>query len=345
MTVIDKATRMTHIIPCNKTVTAAETARLYWRYVAKLHGIPRCIYTDRGTQFTSRLWRELWEIMGTQLRFSTAYHPQTQGVVERMNAVIGQMLRCTIHELNEVREWDSLLPTIELAINSLPNRSTGYSPFFLNYGFHPTVPAELIKGNEEIRQETIANFVGRMHRSWQVARKRLNQAVEQQAKWYDARHKPVSYREGDLVLLSTANLQVRGTPAKLKRKFAGPFRITECIGSQSYRLDLPTTWRVHNVFHVSLLKIWREDMYRRYPAPEPTRLEEEEDDQEVYEVEKYLRWRYRKIQNRKKREFLVLWKGYPIEEASWIPEDNITYKDQLQEELDEDNPQKVDDVE
>ena len=56
MVVVDKATRMTHIIPCNKTVTAAETARLYWRYVAKLHGIPRCIYTDRGTQFTSRLW-------------------------------------------------------------------------------------------------------------------------------------------------------------------------------------------------------------------------------------------------------------------------------------------------
>ena len=177
-----------------------------------------------------------------------------------------------------------------------------------------------------------------------MAGKHLNQAVQQQVKWYDARHKPVSYREGDLVLLSTTNLQVRGTPAKLKRKFAGLFCITECIGFQSCRLDLPTTWRVDNVFYVSLLNIWREDMCRRYPAPEPTRLEEE-DDHDVYEVEKFLRWRYRKIQNRKKREFLVLWKGYPIEEASWIPEDNITYKEQLQEELDEENPQKVDDLE
>ena len=135
--------------------------------------------------------------MGTQLRFGIAYHPQTQGVMERMNAVIGQMLRCTIHKLKEVREWDSLFPTIELAINSLPNRSTGYAPFFWNHGFHPTVPAELIKGNEEIRQETIANFVGCMHRSWKVARKRLNQAAEQQTKWYDARHKLVSCRKGD----------------------------------------------------------------------------------------------------------------------------------------------------
>ena len=75
MTVIDKATKMTHIILCNEAVIAAKIARLYWRYVAKLHGIPRYIYTDGGTQFTSRLWRELWEIMGAQLRFSTAYHP------------------------------------------------------------------------------------------------------------------------------------------------------------------------------------------------------------------------------------------------------------------------------
>ena len=145
MTVIDKATRMTYIIAYSKTVTATETARLYWRYVAKWHGIPRCIYTDRRTQLTSRLWRELWEIIGTQLRYSTAYHLQTQGVVERMNAVIGQMLRCTIHEMNETREWNSLLPTIELAINSLSNRSTGYSSFYLTYGFHPTVPTELIE--------------------------------------------------------------------------------------------------------------------------------------------------------------------------------------------------------
>ena len=83
-----------------------------------------------------------------------------------------------------------------------------------------------------------------------MTRKRLHQVVGQQAKWYDAHHKPMSYREGDLVLLGTANLQFSGTPTKLKRKFAGPFCITECIGSQSYRLDLPTTWRVHNMVYV-----------------------------------------------------------------------------------------------
>ena len=110
----------------------------------KLHGIPAVLYSDRGTQFTSNFWKSLWDLTGTQLKFSIAYHPQTQGVVERMNSVVGQMLRCIIHE-NRDSSWDSLLPTVEMTINSLPNSSTGYSPFFLNYGHHPVLPVELLK--------------------------------------------------------------------------------------------------------------------------------------------------------------------------------------------------------
>ena len=137
LTVIDKATRMVHLIPCKKPVTAAETAKLYWDQVVKLHGVPRILYSDRGTQFTSQFWKTLWELTGTQLRYSTAYHPQTQGVVERMNAVVGQMLRYSIDD-KKGTNWDSLLPSIKLTINSLPNSSTRYSPFFLNYDYHPT---------------------------------------------------------------------------------------------------------------------------------------------------------------------------------------------------------------
>ena len=155
MTFIDKATRMTHLIACSKTVTAAQSARLYMNEVAKIHGIPSIIYTDRGSQFTSKFWKELWGLFGTQLRYSTAYHPQTQGIVERMNAVIGQVLRCTLAQMYEIKNWVEILPTVELAINSLPNRSTGYSPFFLNFGYHPTVPADLLCGNEITSNEIV----------------------------------------------------------------------------------------------------------------------------------------------------------------------------------------------
>ena len=164
LTVIDTATRMVHLIPCKKSVTAAETAKLYWDQVVKLHGVPKILYSDRGTQFTSQFWKILWGLTGTQLQFGTAYHPQTQGIVERMNAVVGQMLRCTIGN-EKGKNWDYLLPSIEMTINSLPNSSTGYSSFFLNYGYHPTVPIELLKGNEEIRNEVVDNFVNRVQQT------------------------------------------------------------------------------------------------------------------------------------------------------------------------------------
>ena len=88
MTVIDKATRMTHLIACSKSVTAAQYAHLYMREVVKIHSISLILYAERGIQFTSKFWKELCGLFGTKLRFSTAYHPQTQGIVEQMNAVV-----------------------------------------------------------------------------------------------------------------------------------------------------------------------------------------------------------------------------------------------------------------
>ena len=65
LTVVDKATRMVHLIPCKKSTTAAETAQLYWDNIVKLHEVPSVLYSDRGTQFTSNFWRRLWQLTGT----------------------------------------------------------------------------------------------------------------------------------------------------------------------------------------------------------------------------------------------------------------------------------------
>ena len=105
LVVVDKATRRVHMAPCNKAINATDTAWLLWNIVVKLHGVSRVIYSDRGSQFTAQSWRELWRLTGTKLDYSTAYHPQTQGVVERMNSVIEQCLRCIIHESRNINEW------------------------------------------------------------------------------------------------------------------------------------------------------------------------------------------------------------------------------------------------
>ena len=101
--------------------------------------MPRAIHSDRDVRFQSQFWKELWRNSGTKLRFSTAYHPQSQGLVERMNQVVEQVLRCSLDQEKRLKEWDKILPTIEMVVNSSVNKSTGYSPFFLMHGHHPVM--------------------------------------------------------------------------------------------------------------------------------------------------------------------------------------------------------------
>ena len=149
------------------------------------------------------------------MRFGTAYHPQSQGQVERMNAVVSQTLRCLMTDVPDLGSWREYLPTVEMVINSLPNRSTGYSPFYLMYGYHPVLPVELLKGDE-------ATNVRNMCRSFWTERRRSG-VPSTCCKWkklwrhrkayYDQKHRDVQFAVGDTVLLSTQNLRLQGHSA------------------------------------------------------------------------------------------------------------------------------------
>ena len=99
MTVVDCATKMVQLIPCRKTTIANKAARLYWQHVVKLHGVPQAIHIDWGAQFIGRWWHEIWTLLGTKLKYKIAYHPQSQGQAERMNAVISQTLHCLMSDV------------------------------------------------------------------------------------------------------------------------------------------------------------------------------------------------------------------------------------------------------
>ena len=117
-----------------------------------------------------------------------------------------------------------------MVINSLPNQSTGFSLFFLNYGYEPVTPIQLLKGNENMSTESVASFVRRIKLDWELARKNLKRSVGLQQKYYDRKHRDVRYKVGDLVLLSTRNWKMKRTPGKLQRRFVGPFQVIETIG-------------------------------------------------------------------------------------------------------------------
>ena len=148
---------MAHFIPIPALPDAEETASLFVQGVVRLHGLPLEVISDRGTQFTSHFWKRFLELLGIKRCLSSAYHPQSDGQSERANQVLQQYLRCFVSYHQD--DWVSLLPLAEFSFNNTLNASTGFTPFFLNSGFHPRfeylTPSEEQVPSAEDRLETI----------------------------------------------------------------------------------------------------------------------------------------------------------------------------------------------
>ncbi|CAI7781216.1 unnamed protein product [Closterium sp. NIES-53] len=139
LVVIDRLSKMSHFIPTHTTVTAPETARLFFDHIVRLHGLPSAIISDRDPRFLSKFWQSLFKLHGTRLKFSTAYHPETDGQTKRMNRTLEDALRAQVTARQT--DWDLHLTAIELAYNSTPHLSTGKPPFYLATGQHPRLPS------------------------------------------------------------------------------------------------------------------------------------------------------------------------------------------------------------
>ena len=137
---VDRLSKMVHLAAVKATVNAKESARLFVELVFRHHGMPRELVTDRDPRFTSCFWRAVFSAVGTRLAMSTAAHPETDGQTERANRVVEDVLRSFAQSFTS---WSSFLPMVEFAINNAVHASTGHTPFFINYGRHPTLPGLL----------------------------------------------------------------------------------------------------------------------------------------------------------------------------------------------------------
>ncbi|GJP42069.1 hypothetical protein CLOM_g1661 [Closterium sp. NIES-68] len=315
LVVIDKFSKMGHFIPTHTTARTEETAQLFVRHIISQHGIPTTLISDRDPKFTSKFWKELMSLLGTKLAMSSAYHPQTDGQTERLNQIVEQLLRAACRD--DISKWDLHLPVLEFAYNNATHAATGQTPFFLCYGRHPLTPQ---KPTTSATVQPAHDFITTMHQLWDRTHKRLLDIQQQQKRQADRHRNDHTITVGDQVLLDTRNLDISHLPSKLRPRFCGPFLVEAQVTPVTFRLRLPATWKIHNAFHVQLLKPYRDPntiLVGRQPPPPPPVLVHNEPE---YEVESVLAHRRRRNGT---MELLIRWKGYDPSEDSWVLESDM----------------------
>jgi len=312
----DRLTKMVHLVPCMKTCDARDTALIFLRSVFRLHGMPSKFTHDHDTRFTSHFWKEFFSLSGVAQAASSAYHPQTDGQSERVNRVVEDFLRH--YTDSQQSDWADHLIFAEFAINNSRHESTGSTPFFLNYGFHPTLPqifALLPTSARRTRVPAATDLLDSIQKSIAAAKVSLDKAQQRQKRFADEHRRKVKFAVGDRVLLSTKNLPMRkGFSKKLLPRFIGPFTVTRVINEVSVQLDLPSGLKWHNVFHASLVRHYKEGSSIQ-AAPIPLVIDGELE----WEVDSLVA--HRPISGR--YEYLVRWKGFTSDEDTWEPEAHL----------------------
>jgi hypothetical protein len=266
--VVDRFSKMAHFIPCQKTSDATHIVNLFFKEVIRLHGLPRSIVSDRDTKFIGRFWRTLWKKLGTNLSFSSAYHPHTDGQTEVVHRSLGDLLRSLVTEHHI--QWESILPQVEFAYNDSVNRSTGQSPFQIVYGMQPRGISELRDSEQTTtRSASAEEFTEAMKELHSQVKKRLLNSSHGYKHRADQHKRQLQFEVGDLVLAHLRKERFpRGTYNKLKMKKIRPCRVLKKFGTNAYEIELPDGIKISLIFNISDLYPYRaEETGTRYEHP------------------------------------------------------------------------------
>jgi hypothetical protein len=314
LVVVDRFSKEVEFIPCNKAISALETAKLYMTHVWKQHGLPRTIISDRGPQFASQVMQDLCKRLGIQPKLSTAFHPQTDGQTERMNRDLQQYLRLFTSEKQD--EWVHWLPIAQFSYNSKRQASTQKTPFSVTRTYEPHIGFEQHTTKAPAAEQFITDITQTIDQT-----KSNLVAAQQRMKAQADKHRSAvpSYSISDKVWLSTEHLKLTRASKKLSEKWLGPYEITDLIGPNAVKLHLPSTMRIHPVVNISRVKPYKERLDGQ-PTFRPGPVEVTEERDVEFEVD-YIadsRWKGRRL------EFLVHWQGYSDEDRTWEPESNLS---------------------
>ena len=324
LTIVDRLTKRVLLIPTTTTATAKDTAELLISHLYRTFGLPDSIVSDRDPKFVSKLWEHFMNALGTQLKRSTAYHPQTDGQTERTNRVLEECLRSYV--ATDEDSWVRSLPLVEFAINSSEHSSTGMTPFYADLGLEPRTPMDISLPTtaspvaEELKEHMTA-VIRKIRDSLFDVQQRMINRDSRNLKPEEPIH-PGQYVYVKRVALLTEQERHKHRKNKLQARWVGPFEVTEAIGTNAYRLQLPPTMRAHNVVNISYLKLaYQSTEFGRDIRPEPEMIPSSDGyEYEEFEVERVLKTR----QRNGKTEYLIRWKGWSPDDDTWEPIEHLS---------------------
>ncbi|XP_062599512.1 uncharacterized protein LOC134261046 [Saccostrea cucullata] len=251
LTLVDFATRYPEAVP----LPSIETERVAEALIDIFSriGVPEEMLSDMGSQFTSSIMREVSRLLSLNQLTTTPYHPMTNGLVERFNGTLKQMLKRMCSD--RPRDWDKYINPVLFAYREVPQESLGFSPFDLVYGRHVRGPMGILKelwtkeiDDDQVKStyQYVLDLRERLETTAEIARENLEKASQRQARFYNRSTRARSMKVGDkvLVLLPTDS-------NKLLMQWKGPFSIKKKLNKVDYQIEMKGKLKT---FHVNMLK-------------------------------------------------------------------------------------------
>ena len=308
MVVIHYFPKQAHFISAKPLLTTSHVAKLFFQHIFRYHGLPTAIVSDRDLRFTSKFWKELFDLLGTQL--SSTAHPQTDGQTERVNQGIEDYIRCYVQV--DQRDWVDHVDLMEFCYNAAKHSATGFSPFELVVGKEILTPLALITRHieDKIEDPDVDRFLTEWNYKMVTARNSLVRTKESMIQTANKHKRHMEFFEGDLVLVSACNWPLlQSLTPKFNHRYYGPYKVLKSYNGVTYKLYLPSSVEVHDTFHVSLLKHFYSNDKWNHGVTNPN----------TKESEAILKKQVRKENSK----FLIKWKGKPISEAEWLSEAEV----------------------
>ncbi|MBW0485112.1 hypothetical protein O181_024827 [Austropuccinia psidii MF-1] len=304
--IVDRFSKGVRCLPCHREDTAMDTALSFWNDILSTCGVPKIIISGRDPKFTSEFWPNLSDMLGTKLAFSTAYHPQTDGLAERMiqamEDILERVYACGMeykdHE-GYTHDWANLLLEVQLAYNTSQNSTTAKSASLVEKGWHPLFPVDNLKKNLLTIHPTAKNFHDMWKRACDTAAEFIADEKKYNKQRWDKSHMEPDFKKGDQVLL---------------------------IGKNSVEVKLTEEYsRKHPVFPVILVKPYFQTDEDKFPSRKKNSTPPEivEFEGSPGPVKKIIKSRNIRLNGKDQRQYLVRSKNQTAGKDQWVAEDAI----------------------